>query len=122
MTVFAHAADWLARQRDAHAGMPAVYRRGDAWCTLRAAPGRTRYETATTDGATIEVARDDWLLQAADLVLDGVLAEPRRGDRLEVLWPDGTERTYEVLPVAEGQQCFSLDPHRVTYRIHAPET
>lgn len=121
MSIFATAADWLARQRNAHAAMPAVYRRGDAWCPLRAAPGRTRYEQATAEGATIEASRDDWILQAADLVLGGQLAEPERGDRLEVNWPDGRTRTYEVLPLADGQRCFALDPHRVTFRVHARE-
>lgn len=121
MITLRSAADWLARQRHAHAAMPAVYRRGTASVSLRAAPARTVYETHTQEGAVLEASRDDWIVRLADLVLAGALTEPDRGDQLEVLWPDGIERTYEVMPIADGRQCFSLDPHRISYRIHARE-
>lgn len=113
------AAEWLARKRRRMAGLPAIYSRGSDAVQLTAAPGRTKYETVDQEGATVAASQDDWLVTAAELVLAGVRTEPNRGDTIEVTRRDGSQQTYEVMPITDGGECFSLDPHRVTYRIHS---
>ena len=59
----------------------------------------------------------DFLVRAADLVLDGQKTLPERGDRVHET-QDGTVYIYEVMaPGREPHYRFS-DPYRRTLRIH----
>lgn len=99
-------AAWLEQQRTRHLTTAVTYVRADAQVTLPATIGRTRYET--DDGHAVQVAFTDrdFLILVTDLVLEGQVSEPRRGDLIREA---GQE--FEVLDWR-----FS-DPYRRAWRI-----
>jgi hypothetical protein len=85
-----------------------------ATVSLMAVIGQTSFRTTDEDGRSTLVRSDrDYLILAADLVLDSEATDPKVGDRIT----DGDE-VYEVYrPVAEP--CFRrADPYGVMLRIH----
>jgi len=95
-------------------------RRGLQSATLTASVGRTVFRLDDEFGPQREVTRD-YLLPAADLVLDSVAVTPERGDRISETGPDGQTRVYEVLgPGGEPPWRYS-DHYQVGLRIHTRE-
>ena len=64
------------------AGQLVSYRRGDASAGLTAVHSRRDYELTDGVGGVEMFSSDDWLLAAADLVLDGSQVTPDEGDRI----------------------------------------
>lgn len=106
---------WLQGQRKASMSDSATYTRaGFAPITdLAVTPGTPNF--AIDDGNTIRVAstQQDWIITAADLVINGSPTLPQKGDRLtiaqgaqagtfEVQIPETTDKPYKL--DATGQQ------------------
>lgn len=106
---------WLARRLKASASTAVTYRRGAASCTLQASFGR-RETIVEATGIVAEHEQWDFVIAAAELVLEGIVELPRTGDRIEA-----AGRMYEVLPLP-GQECFRpCDPFGEQLRIHAKQ-
>ncbi|MGC1272625.1 MAG: hypothetical protein WBC44_02870 [Planctomycetaceae bacterium] len=104
--LLAQGAAWLEQQRTRHLTTTVTYRRGTAQVEIAATIGRTRYETDDGTVARIEFTDRDFLVLAADLVLDGQAIEPTRGDVVR----EGM-REFEVIDWRYS------DPYRQTLRI-----
>jgi hypothetical protein len=100
------------------AGATVAYRRGDKTIDcLDAIPTQETYTVADEQGILQEIHSRDYLVDAANLVINKAVVEPRVGDRItETI--DGQDMVFEVFPI-EKQRCFRYrDASRATIRIH----
>lgn len=105
----------LAAIRNA-AGVAVVYRRGVHEVQVVAVPGRSEYEV--DDGHSIVKSHSrDYLIAAADLVLNGERVLPKRGDEVVEPCPDGVARTHQVLGPQRGAEFDWSDSARTQLRI-----
>jgi len=108
---------WLERKRNRHLTRDVVYVRGADSVEVKATVGRTIFRVDKGYGVLERIEARDYLILAADLMLSGIPALPKAGDKvLEV--EDGKTFTYEIL--APGNEpCWRYsDLYRVTLRIH----
>lgn len=86
---------------------------------MRATLGRQLLRLGDAGGGTrVEWTDADLVFPAADLVLGGLLVEPRRGDEVRIAGDDGRDDLYEVRgPDGEPPWRYS-DPHRLMIRVH----
>lgn len=111
------AAAWLEGKRKKFATIDVTYRRGEDSVEVKATVGRTTFEQDNADGIILRNEARDYLITAADLILDGDTVLPAIGDRIEETSGDITF-IYEVLPIG-SQQCWRYsDEYRLTLRIH----
>jgi len=124
---------WLDRQRTKHLSQPVVYQRGGESIGIAATLGATTVEVTDDTGATVRSPQMDFIVSAAALVLGGVVAVPRIGDRIHVtsvLGDDGAPGgdapaapvktlVYEVLSLPDGRHYRPCDPGGRMLRIHA---
>lgn len=113
-------ADWLRSRLHDHAGRSVTYTRGEDSVAITATVGFTRYETADEYGVVIERVQRDYIVAAADLVLDGVLVLPECGDTIEET-SGGATKTYEVVTVGGEKHYRACDPSGTWLRIHTQE-
>lgn len=113
------ASAFLEKVRHTTATSPVTYRRGDRVVPdVPATIGRTEYQQDDGAGVITRAESRDFLILAADLVLDGVRVLPEAGDRIEET-QQGATYVYEVLPVSGMQPHYRhSDPYRTTLRIH----
>lgn len=84
--------------------------------TLPATRARAVAEMTDTYGKALKVFADDWIITAADLVLDNALTTPQDGDQIEA---DGI--LFDVRPFA-GEPCYrNSDPQGASLRIHSKQ-
>lgn len=111
------ASRWLATVRAEHASREVSYQRGEHTIdALTATVGHTVFRTQTAYGFERTEARD-YLIATADLVLDGQVSLPERGDQIRET--DGEQTfIYEVMAPAR-EPCWKYsDRNRETLRIH----
>jgi hypothetical protein len=116
------ASNWLEDQRKRHTSRPVVYQRGAvSSAPIDATVGRTVFEQADEYGVVQKTESRDFLMFTTDLVLNGDLTLPQRGDR--VLEEQGSKTfTYEVVAPG-GEPVFRYsDPYRKSLRIHTKHT
>lgn len=112
---------WLDDQRHAHMTQTVLYVRDTESASyvveLLATIGRTEFEQVDEFGIVHKLQSRDFLIRAADLVLNSVLTLPKAGDRIRETV--GTQTfVYEVMaPGAEPPWRYS-DPYRQTLRVH----
>ena len=114
-------AAWLADQRDTHLSSPVTYQRGGDSVEVPATTGQTVFRYDDAAGGTVRYVSRDFLVRVADLVINGVTIEPRRGDRvIETTGGSGGRvYTHEVMPFGDDEPEWRYsDPQRTTYRIH----
>lgn len=112
---------WLDEQRHAHLTQPVLYVRDDESAShtvaLQATIGRTEFEQVDELGMVRKLQSRDFLIRAADLVLDGVTTVPRSGDRVRETVGAQTF-VYEMMaPGGEPPWRYS-DPYRRALRVH----
>lgn len=114
-------AQWLARTQRKHCASDVTYQRNDSAIAVRATRGRSEWEVTDEIGVLTRAESRDFLIDVADLVIDGEPAEPAVGDRvLDSVVPDDDSGVYEVAAPASGLPPWKwADEHRITYRIHA---
>lgn len=71
----------------------------------------------TGDGLVLRMEIRDYLIDSADLKLDGQPTLPERGD-LIIENEDGKNFTYEVLPIGNQRAWRYSDPFHLKLRIH----
>ncbi|NLX60657.1 MAG: hypothetical protein GXY74_16400 [Phycisphaerae bacterium] len=111
---------WLDGQRKKFLAKTVTYCRGQAEVSCPATVGRTTFEVEDSTGVVERFESRDFIITAADLVLDGVVALPERGDRIRETVGEAT-LVYEV--VSPGQEpCWRWsDPYRLALRIHTKQ-
>src|SRR5437764_674388 len=83
-------------RRRTYAASPVSYRRGESSISVRAQVGRSNFSRDDGDGFHVDTEARDYLVTAADLVIDDVPVEPANGDKIVVTGPDRcTEHVYE---------------------------
>ena len=108
---------WLEAQRKAHMASPVTYCRADDEVEVQATIGKTNFEVDDGYGFRVQAHVTDFLIAAADLVLDGQAVLPEPGDRIAVATDDETV-VYEVMALAGQPHYRFSDPYRRTLRIH----
>lgn len=109
----------LGRQMKAAAGVEVTYSRGAESATFTAWPGETRFAVSSPDGKSRVVWGDaDWLIEAADLVLDGAAVKPLKGDRIAATI-NGEACVFEAsTPTGETVWRWSDHMGRTRVRVH----
>jgi hypothetical protein len=120
--------NWLADMRHRHATRTVTYQRGDpasggASVEVKATIGTTTFEIEDGTGALVKIESRDYLILAADLVLDGEQTPPKQGDVIRETASDGSGKVYvyEVMGpggASGGPHYRHSDPFRKTLRIH----
>lgn len=113
--------NWLEDQRQKHRTISVRYLRQGASVSLPATVGRTIFRTDDGYGRIQRVESRDYLIAAADLVLDGTVVTPERGDEI-VESADGQDLIYEVMAPAGEPEWRWSDPYRSCLRIHTKHT
>lgn len=105
---------FLQSQRRRHLAQEVIYQRGAESVPVLATFGKTTYEVKEAEGITVGAEVVDFLITAANLVLQDEPIQPRYGDQIIV----SGQGTYEVLDLP-GDGCFRYsDPYQMTFRIH----
>ena len=111
---------WLDGQRKKYLAKAVVYCRGQAEVEVLATAGRTTFEVESSTGVAERFESRDFIITAADLVLDGGAVVPERGDRIKETVGSLT-LVYEVVgPGSEPCWRWS-DPYRLAMRIHTKQ-
>ena len=98
----------------AQMGLEVVYTRGLDVVPLTAVPGSTTHVGDDQAATSTDRESIDWLVLAADLVLDGELVEPKTGDAIS-----HNGLVYRV-SYSDFQRCWDwVGQARKVYRIHA---
>lgn len=108
---------WLAQQRTEHMSQSVVYVRDADSVTVPATIGRTEFEIDDGQGLIQKYESRDFLVQTADLILDGTAKLPERGDQIRET-QGATIYVYEVLAPGQERPWRYSDPYRQTLRIH----
>lgn len=104
---------WLNEQRNKFSAAMIQYRRGTNTLPLSATRGRTVFRYNDQFGRSIREERRDFLINVADLMIDGAIATPRHGDTII----DGNF-TYEVIAPNKEPVWKYADAYRRSYRVH----
>ncbi|HBR20296.1 MAG: hypothetical protein UV78_C0006G0023 [Parcubacteria group bacterium GW2011_GWA2_43_17] len=109
-------AQWLSDMRIKHISETVTYSRGVITVQVLGTRGVTKFEVADESGMSVYGQIADWIILTADLVLGGILIEPKKGDRIIA-----QDKTFEVVFLS-GDGCWRYsDPHQITMRIHTKE-
>lgn len=114
------AAQWLTGVLKEHAGTEVVYCRGAERLSLTVTLDSQLLRLADHAGQLrVERTELDLLIPAADLILDGGLTTPLRGDTVEVTAGDVTKR-FLLAPPGQGSEPAwrYTDPHQTMIRAH----
>jgi hypothetical protein len=108
---------WLEQMRTQHASHAVTYVRGVLSVQPSATVGKTVFEVDDGYGVMLRHELRDFLILAADLVLDDQVVLPERGDRIKET--QGTVvYIYEVTAPGKEPVWRYSDPYRNTLRIH----
>lgn len=119
MGLLASGGAWLRTQRASEA-VSATYRRGALSAALNVVQGATTSQADDGD-VIVESRAIDWLIERAELVLDGELVEPEIGDRVGVEFDHGLE--WFTVVALGGEPCFRWHGRDGgTFRVHSVKT
>ena len=118
--VLQRASDWLQDQRRRYASHVGRYVRGDRSADVLATVGKTTFEVDDGYGVLVRSESRDFLISAADLVLDGQGSLPERGDRVEEGLGAATCVSEVTAPGKEPCWRWS-DAYHKTLRIHTKQ-
>ena len=116
---------WLGEKRSAHMARSVLYSRGEDSVELLATPGRSVFEQVADFGIQQRHEVRDFLVIAADLVLDGSTVEPAEGDEIRDTVGASVLVYMVQAPGVAGssEPAFRYsDPYRRTLRIHTRHT
>jgi hypothetical protein len=100
-----------------------VYRRpveggADQTAVLTSWEGQTVFRTNTKEKSFLDWSGKDFLVVRSELVLDGEITEPRKGDFIVRVAEDATTETYELSAPAGEPLWRKSDPQGYIIRIH----
>ncbi len=100
-------------------GESIVYEHADGEFSIAAATrGRTELEVGDDFGIAHQAETDDWLVDAAALVVDGEFHRPRAGDLVHHTDAAGVEGIYEICHPGGEEPWRYCDPQRTRIRLH----
>lgn len=106
--------EFLESQRQQHMAQEVTYKRGADSVAVLATFGKTEYQVEESEGITVGAEVVDFLITAADLVIQDQSIQPKYGDQIVV---EG-QGAHEVLDLP-GVGCWRYsDPYQMTFRIH----
>ena len=108
---------WLESQRKSHLTVPVIYRRGGDSAEVPATIGKTVFKVADDYGRFQYIESRDYLISAADLVLNETQILPEPGDEIV---EEGF--VYEVMAPNNEPEWRYSDSYRNTLRIHTKLT
>ncbi len=108
---------WLSEQIDHYAASSVLYRRGSLTVPVQAGKGRSTFEITDRSGILVEIESRDFLISAANLLLDDLPILPEVGDRI-IETIGGKLQAYEVSNFGAEQPYRFCDPYRYKLRIH----
>lgn len=111
---------WLGRQRREHAAQEVVYLRGGSSVGVPATIGQTDFQRDDGNGFPLTFQSVDFLITAADLVLDGIPVTPERGDQV-ITGRIDEGVVYELMDNLGGPAWKYADAYRRVYRIHTKQ-
>ena len=120
------ASDWLTRTRAATMATVVTYSRPGVspaepqTVSLAATVDSTAFEIDNGYGVVEQVVSRDFLLTRSDLVLGGVVVQPKPGDQITETTVAGTFVYESMSPGKEPCWRWS-DPHRNTVRVHTKQ-
>lgn len=86
---------------------------------IQAIPGKSTYDVRDEFGAVIRYQSRDFIVKAADLVLDDETVLPQRGDLIKEELTDGSLAIHEVMRADGGEDVWRYsDLGRSFIRIH----
>jgi hypothetical protein len=112
--------DWLETQRTKHAASTVQYVRGSLAAEVLATVGKTTFEVDDGYGVLIRHESRDFLILAADLLLDGHSILPQRGDCIRET-QNGAVYSYEVMTPGKEPCWRYSDAFRKTLRVHTKQ-
>lgn len=115
--ILKNALSWLESQRKKHLTSPVIYRRSDYITAVPATIGKTIFRIEDDYGRIVHYESRDYLVSSADLVINGTVVLPEKGD--EII-DDGF--IYEVMAPANEPEWRYSDTFRNTLRIHTKMT
>ena len=115
--VLEQGSQWLSDQIDHYAASSVLYRRGSLTVPVQAGKGRSTFELTDTSGILVEIESRDFLISAANLLLDEMPILPEVGDRI-IETVGGKLHAYEVSNFGAEQPYRFCDPYRYKLRIH----
>lgn len=116
-----NACAWLGTQRKAYASRTVTYSRAGITVSVLGTKGKTEAELSTENDLLIDASIQDWLIDAEDLVLNGVAVQPADGDTIAETVGTSTV-TWEVRSPGDPEPTWRwADSFRRTYRIHTVE-
>ena len=112
--LLADAESWLADVHKASVSQDVVYQRGSSSVSLKATAGSTDSMQTDQGGVLVGYTSRNWLIQAADLVLDGRTVVPEVGDTIV-----HGGRVFRVTTDNSGEKPFrDSGSNGVTWRIY----
>jgi hypothetical protein len=108
---------WLESQRKKCLTSPVIYRRERTSVEVPATIGKTIFRIEDEYGRMVRYESRDYLISSADLVINGTITLPRKGD--EII-DEGF--VYEVMAPANEPEWRYSDAFRNTLRIHTKNT
>ncbi len=108
---------WLSDQIDNYAASSVLYRRGSLTVPVQAGKGRSTFELTDTSGILVEIESRDFLISAANLLLDEMPILPEVGDRI-IETVGGKLHAYEVSNFGSEKSYRFCDPYGYKLRIH----
>lgn len=118
MSLIDDAFEWLNEQIKTHESREVTYwALGESVTITQATMGQTRTENDTGDGAIVEGRIVDWLIDAADIVIEGATMKPQPGHAIIDASGDSTVE-YIVTELGNEPCCRFMDRRQTKYRIH----
>lgn len=109
---------WLNSTLQQSAGDVIVYQRGSSTVSITAVVGATDGERMDAGGMAYSFTSKDFMIEASDLVLDGEIVVPSRGDRITY-----GGRSYTVVVMQTGEQPYrESGTGSSVYRVHTKLT
>jgi hypothetical protein len=94
-----------------------TYNRGQGSVSIAATRQMHQYEVVDAEGFGITMLSRDYIIQAADLILNGSEVTPRPGDRI-VETIRSVSETFEVMAIGQMKEYEPLDTDGVMLKIH----
>ncbi|TWT63191.1 hypothetical protein [Rubinisphaera italica] len=99
-------------------GFAVLYKRGELTCSPIATVGNTRRDQQFHDGHISRKQIRDFLIDAAELIIDNIPVEPELDDLIEETVGDRVY-VYRVVSPGGNEEPFRYsDRHRLTWRLH----
>ena len=117
MSMLQEGLSWLESQRKTHLSVPVIYRRGSDSTEVQATIGKTVFKVTDDYGRYQHIESRDYLISAAELVLENTQILPEPGDEIV----EGNF-VYEVMAPNNEPEWRYSDSSRQTLRIHTKLT